>query len=72
MCACDINSRKVLRKTLPNGPSNSVADAPTAPELNSHMMTGSPDDAAEPGYFASNLVSPSTRDVTIASRDARL
>ncbi|KAI9068178.1 glycoside hydrolase family 92 protein [Trametes sanguinea] len=49
VCACDINSRKVLRKTLADG---------------------SPDDAAEPGYFASNLSTDIRVELTATRRAA--
>ncbi|CDO77720.1 Glycoside Hydrolase Family 92 protein [Trametes cinnabarina] len=49
VCACDINSRKVLRKTLANG---------------------SPDDAAEPGYFVSNLSTDIRVELTATRRAA--
>ncbi|KAI0672074.1 glycoside hydrolase family 92 protein [Trametes maxima] len=48
-CPTDINSRKVLRKTL---------------------MDGSPDDAAEPGYFASNLSTNIRVELTATRRAA--
>ncbi|KAH9846718.1 glycoside hydrolase family 92 protein [Lenzites betulinus] len=49
ICACDINSRKALRKTLADG---------------------SPDDVAEPGYFATNLSTDIRIELTATRRAA--